>query len=180
VFPWDGYANERRFRAAWDAVKIVREVRYSLFTFGETDLPYYLILSGAKEDQAVSITQGDVKVTRPMIITPDSAQPEFQDFFEDSDDENLAQFVMARTASFSNLKLRNQAGAPRVVTDSVEEAIAKLSRKLDDEDEDRMAILTAPAPLAGFAVLKYASERIMQSAPENIQELREKGFLPWN
>jgi hypothetical protein len=177
VFPMDGFANERRFRAAWDAVKIVRGVRYSLFTFGETDLPYYLILSGAKDDQAVSVTQGDVKITRPMIITPDSARPEFEDFFEDSDDENLAQFVMARTASFSNLKLRNHAGTKRLVSDSVEETIASLTRKLDTEDEDRVAILTAPAALAGFAVLRYASERIMQSAPDNIQELREKGFL---
>ncbi len=178
MFPMDGFANERRFRAAWEAVKIIRGVRYSLFTFGETDLPYYLILSGLKEDQAVSVTQGDVKITRPMIITPDRYMPEFEDFFEDADDENLAQFIMARTASFSNLKFRNQTGSKRLVSDSVEETAAKLNRKLDDEDEDRVAILTAPAALAGFAVLRYASERIMQSAPDNIQELREKGFLP--
>jgi hypothetical protein len=178
VFPLDGFANERRFRAAWESVKIVRGVRYSLFTFGETDLPYYLILSGTKDDHAVSVTKGDVKITRPIILTPDNALPEFEDFFENSDDENLAQFVMARTASFSNLRLRNHVGTKRLVSDSVEETIAKLTKKLDSEDEDRVAILTAPLPLAGFAVLRYASERIMQSAPENIQELREKGFLP--
>ena len=32
--------------------------------------------------------------------------------------------------------------------------------------------------LAGFAVFRYAAERVMKSAPENIQELRERGFLP--
>ena len=178
MFPMDGFANERRFRAAWEAVKIVRGVRYSLFTFGETDLPYYLVLSGPKEDQAISIVRGNVKITRPMIITPDNDHPEFEDFFEDSDDQDLAQFVMARTASFSNLKLRNHAGTKRFVSDSVEESIAKLTQQLDTEEEDRVAVLTAPAPLAGFAVLRYASERIMQSVPDNIQELREKGFLP--
>ena len=179
MFSLDGFGNERRFRAAWESVRIVRDVHYSLFTFGASDLPYYLILSGEEEDQAVSVTQGEVKITRPMIITPDNARPEFEDFFEDSDDEDLAQFIMARTASFSNLKFRNQTGAKRIVSDSVEETVAKLSQKLDSEEEDRVAILTAPAPLAGFAVLKYASERIMQSAPGNIQELREKGFLPF-
>lgn len=178
VFSFDNYSNEQRFRQAWEAVKIVRGVRYSLFTFGETDLPYYLILTGLNEDRAVSVTQGDVKITRPMILTPDSFQPEFEDFFEDTDDENLAQFVLARSASFSNLRLKNQSSSKRVVSDSVEETIAKLSKKLDREDEDRVAILTAPAALAGFAVLRYASERVLQSMPENIQELREKGFLP--
>ena len=178
MFPLDGFANERRFRASWDAVKIVRGVRYSLFTFGETDLPYFLILSGPKDDQAISVVRGNVKITRPMIITPDSDHPEFQDFFEDAEDNDLAQFVMARTASFSNLKLRNHSGDKRVVSDSVEELIAKVTKQLDSDDEDRVAILTAPASLAGFAVLRYASERIMQSVPDNIQELREKGFLP--
>ena len=177
MFPLDGFANERRFRASWDAVKIVRGVRYSLFTFGETDLPYFLILSGPKDDQAISVVRGNVKITRPMIITPDSDHPEFQDFFEDAEDNDLAQFVMARTASFSNLKLRNHSGDKRVVSDSVEELIAKVTKQLDSDDEDRVAILTAPASLAGFAVLRYASERIMQSVPDNIQELREKGFL---
>jgi hypothetical protein len=178
VFPMDSFSNERRFLAAWEAVTIVRGVRYSLFTFGETDLPYFLILSGPKEDQAISIVRGNVKIARPMIITPDNARPEFEDFFEDSDDQDLAQFILARTASFSNLKLRNQTGTKQFVSDSIEESIDKLSRQLDLEEEDRVAILTAPAPLAGFAVLRYASERIMQSVPDNIQQLREKGFLP--
>ena len=108
VFPVDGFGNERRFRAAWDAVEIVRPVRYSLFTFGASDLPYFLVLSGSGTDKTVSITKGEVKITRPLIITPDNAQPEFQDFFEDADDEDLAQFILARSASFSNLKLQNQ------------------------------------------------------------------------
>jgi hypothetical protein len=178
VFPFDGLGNERRFRAAWEAVEIARPVHYSLFTFGATDLPYFLVLSGLGADKTVSITRGEVKITRPMIITPDNARPEFQDFFEDDDDESLAQFILARSASFSHLKLHNQAGPKRIVSDSVEEAVAKLNRQLDTDDEDRIAILTAPQSLAGFAVLRYASERIMQSAPDNIQELRERGFLP--
>ena len=53
-----------------------------------------------------------------------------------------------------------------------------LHRRLDDEEEDRVAILTAPQNLAGIAVLRYAAERVLKSAPDNIQELRERGFLP--
>jgi hypothetical protein len=178
VFPFDGFEDERRFRAAMDAVQIVRNVHYSLFTFGHSDLPYLLVLSGMGEDRTVSVTKGEVKIHRPMIITPDNARPEFQNFFEDDDDTGLAQFILARSASFSHLKLQNQSGPKRIVSDSVEEVVARLNQQLDDEDEDRVAILTAPAMLAGFAILRYASERIVQSAPGNIQELREKGFLP--
>jgi len=178
VFPFDQFENEQRFRAAWDSVEIVRPVRYSLFTFGATDLEYFLVLSGLGEDKSVSVTRGEVQVTRAKIITPDNIQPEFQNFFEESEDQELAQFMLARSARFSNLKLHNQSGPRRIVSDSVEEIVDQLNRQLDNEDEDRVAILTAPKPLAGFAVLRYATDRILQSAPENIQELREHGFLP--
>jgi hypothetical protein len=56
--------------------------------------------------------------------------------------------------------------------------VDKLNRQLDDEEEDRVAILTAPARLGRVAVLRYATEQVMRSAPENVQELRERGFLP--
>ena len=130
------------------------------------------------DSELVSIRRGEIKIARPMIITPQNARPEFQNFFEDEDGEQLAHFLLARTAAFSNLKLSNHSGSERIVSDSVDEVVAQLNRQLDREEEDRVAILVAPEKLAGVALLKYAAERISQSAPENLQELREKGFLP--
>ena len=173
---FEDYDQEQMFRQAWEAVKIVRPVTYSLFTFGESVLPYYLVCEDA--EAAVSITQGEVRIKRPMIITPDSARPEFQNFFDSPEEEGVVQFLLARSAQFSNLKFVNQRSAKRLVADSMQAAVDKLNRKLDAEDEDRIAILTAPSRLAGVAVLRYASERVWESAPDNIQELRERGFLP--
>ena len=72
----------------------------------------------------------------------------------------------------------NISGPARVVSDNVEEAVARLNHRLDNQEEDHIAILTAPPELAGVAVLRYAAERVWQSAPDNVQELRERGFLP--
>lgn len=176
--PSDDRNAEARFRAGWDAVGIARPVHYSLFTFGESDLPYFLVLQPSSAGHPVAIVRGEVKITRPLIVTPDNAEPELRDFFEDLADEQLARFLLARTASFSHLRLQNQSGPKRIVSDSVEEAVDRLNRQLDAEDEDRVAILTAPEHLSGLAVLRYATERVLQSAPDNITELREKGFLP--
>jgi len=187
--PWGSYLGrlttrmrsfdaEERFRSAWQAVRIERPVRYTLFTFGESELEYFLVEDSEQPREPVSITRGEVRVTRPRIITPETDRPEFSGFFDDPEFAGMASFLMARTAAFSNLKLENQHGAAQIVSDSIDEVVHKLNRQLDDEDEDRVAILTAPQGLAGLAVLRYATERIMQSAPENIQELRERGFLP--
>jgi hypothetical protein len=174
----DEHEQERRFRTAWEAVSIRRAVPYSLFTFGESVLPYFLVLEAARAGQPVSLTRGEVRITRPTIITPGDARPEFRNFFEDGRDEQTAQFLLARTAGFSHLKLNNESAPARLLSDSVDEIVNRLSRQLDDEEEDGTAILSAPAPFAGVALLRYAAERVWQSAPDNIQELRERGFLP--
>ena len=176
--PFDEYDQEQHFRAAWNAITIERPVLSSLFTFGESVLPYFLILNAAKQGDPVSITKGEVKVDRPTIITPDTSRPEFRNFFENSDDEGYVQFLLARTAAFSHLNFDNRSGPARVVSDSVQEAVARLNRQLDAEDEEDVAILSAPQELAGMAVLRYAAERVMASGPDNLQELRERGFLP--
>lgn len=175
---FDDFEREQRFRKLWDAVRIERPVHYTLFTFGESDLPYYLVCGASEEGGTVSITSGEVQITRPSIITPDTARPEFRNFFEDSEGEAVVDFLLARTAAFSHIKFDNRSGPSRIVSDSVEEAVARLNRQLDDEEEDRVAILSAPSGLGGIAVLRYAIERVWASAPENVQELRERGFLP--
>jgi len=172
------YEQEQKFREAWEAVEIVRSVEYGLFTFGESELPYVLICGAKRSGETVSITQGEVRITRPRIITPDSDHPVFQNFFENAADQGYIDFLLSRSAAFSNLKLHNARGAERITSDSVQEAADRFNRKFDAEDEDRIAILTAPPDLGGVAVLRYTSERVWNSAPDNIQDLRERGFLP--
>lgn len=172
------FEQQQRFQQAWAAVQIVRPVHYSLFTFGESELPYFLVCDARQPSSPVSITRGEVRVTRPLIFTPDNVRPEFRNFFEEGEEGTVADFIMARTAAFAHLKFENQHGPARIVTDNVEEAVARLNRQLDDEEEDRVAILCAPEMLARFAVFRYAAERVMQSTPDNVRELRERGFLP--
>ena len=173
------FDEELWFRRTWDSVRVARASEVGLFTFGDSELPYYLVCGPGKAGGMVKVRQGEVRIAKPLILTPDNMQPEFRDFFEEHEDESIVQFMLARRASlFSNLKLTNLAGPVKLVSDSVEEVVARLNRQLDDEEEDRVAILTAPAALAGVAVLRYATERVMASAAGNIQELRERGFLP--
>ncbi len=141
-------------------------------------MPYYLVVDSEKPREPVTISQGEVKITRPLIITPENAGAQFQNFFDEGEEyEGIVDFLMTRSAAFRNLQLANHQTASRIVSDSVDEAVHKLNRQLDSEEEDRIAVLTAPYGLGGVAVLKYAADRVFQSAESNIQELRERGFL---
>jgi hypothetical protein len=171
------YEQEQHFHQLWNAVSIERPVHYSLFTFGDSELPYFLVTPSGK-DNLVAIRRGTITISRARIITPENMRPEFRDFFDDASDQGIIEFLMARSAAFSNLKLTNQHGSERIVTDTIAEAVDRLNDQLDAEEEDRTAILTAPEGLGGVALLKYASERVASSAHDNVQELRERGFLP--
>ena len=175
---FEEFEHQRQFHEAWSAVKIARPVHYSLFTFGESCLPYFLVCGKPAGETPVSITKGEVRVQRPLIITRENTDPEFHNFFESTEQRGVAEFLLARTAHFSNLKFDNQRGGKRIVHDHVESVVAGLNRQLDDQEEDRIAVLIAPTNLGGVALLRYVAERVWQSGPENIQELRERGFLP--
>ena len=47
----------------------------------------------------------------------------------------------------------------------------KINRKLDADEEDRIAILTAPENLAGIAILRYATERVFHELSISRQQL---------
>ena len=138
-------------------------VQYTLFTFGESELQYILVVDSEQPRQPVSVMRGEVKITRPVIITPNNASPDFEHFFEDGDEySGMIDFLMMRSAAFRHLQLSNLQKRPELMSDSVEEIVAKLNKKLDSLDEDRVAVLTAPHGLGGVAVLKYAADRVMQ------------------
>src|SRR5260370_14466263 len=98
------FEERRRFQQAWEAVRIARPVHYSLFTFGESELPYFLVCEARQASETVTITRGDVRITRPLIITPDNVHPELRNFFENAEEGMLADFIMTRTAALSHLR----------------------------------------------------------------------------
>ncbi|WP_437201784.1 hypothetical protein [Planctomicrobium sp. SH664] len=172
------FEQEQHFRSLWNSVAIVRTIPYTLFTFGESDLPYYLIVEAERPREPVTVSQGSVKITRPLIVTPHQGEPELRNFFEDERFSGMFSLLMARSAAFKHLRIENQSRQSELVSDSVDEIVARLKTKLDNEEEDRVAILTAPAGLGPLAVLRYTTERILESAPGNLQELKERGLLP--
>jgi hypothetical protein len=172
------FEDEMRFHELWESVRLERPVHYNLFTFGDTVLPYYFVGTPTEENEMVSLVKGEVRVARPMIITPDTARPEFQNFFDEQGDQGMIDFLLSRSAAFSHLKFENNSRSEKFLSDQAEEVVSKLNKQLDSEEEEETAILSAIKPLAGIALLKYTADRVLSSAPGNVQELRERGFLP--
>ncbi|MEM1061622.1 MAG: hypothetical protein AAGJ97_04750 [Planctomycetota bacterium] len=165
-----------RFREQWDAVRIVRNVPYTLFTFGDTDLPYALVLEPDDDSADAGLVRGQITISRPKIITPGPDRPEFDGFFDE--DDAAATLMMARGVKIPRLRFANTSRDEESVGSDVETLLARVVDRLEDEDEDRVAVLSAPRPLAGTALVRYAVEKAIESTPGNIGDLRDRGLLP--
>ena len=186
----DAFDPAAALNAMFRRVEVVRGPRTTLFTFGDSELDYYLVIDAETAGEPVTVVRGEVRVSRPTLIRPDS-RPELSGFFDDeeggfteSDGEawkggsDAVAFMLSRTAAFQHLNIANRAGRREIRSDSIEEVVDALTRRLDLEDEDTVGVLTAPAGLGPIAVLKFATEQIARSAPGNVRELQEKGLLP--
>lgn len=165
-----------RFRERWEAVRIVRNVPYTLFTFGDTDLPYALVLEPDDPAAPAGLVRGQITISRPQIITPGGDGPDFEGFFED--DDAAATLLMARGVQIPRMRFANAARTEESAGADAETLIARVLGRLEEEDEDRIAVLAAPRGSAGTALIRYAVEKAAESTPENIGDLRDRGLLP--
>lgn len=177
IMDFSEFNLEEQLRKLWFSTRIARDVSYTLFTFGNSDLPYYLVEDAKVDGGLVQLHEGRVSVSRPRIITPFADEPAFDGFFDDDQQQQMFKVLLSRTAEFSRMSFSNKQGSATAQSDSVDEVVGRLNKRLDAEEEDRVAILTAPFGLGGVAILRYTVERVLRSAPDNIQELRERGFL---
>ncbi|MEM9703737.1 MAG: hypothetical protein AAF907_14960, partial [Planctomycetota bacterium] len=109
--------------------------------------------------------------------SPSGGNPWDDAMGDDEDGERVVRFLMSRGVKFGDLKLGHRRRKRSAVTQSPERVVEQLKSEILDED-DRTAILVAPHGLGGVALVRYAAECIMESAPGNIGEMRERGFLP--
>lgn len=180
--PLDPMAGQRQLAALMARIRLARPVTRSLFTFGHSVIPYYLVFEPGRDGQSV-MQFGEVKVSKPTILTP-SRDPEFFGLFEQLAEESGAdladyvQFALQRTAAFDRLKVENEFSQPTKPGGGVEEVLDRINARLDDEEDEDTSVLVCPRGLGPLAVLKLTGDRIQRSAADNVQELRERGFLP--
>lgn len=180
--PLEPFEAERQFQRLMDRIKLARGVSRTLFTFGDSEIPYLLVFPPGDDGQA-EVRPGRVKVSRPTILTP-SSEPEFFGLFEEMADEagvdlsDFVQFALRRTAAFERLKVENESQLPSKPGGGVAEVVDRLNAKLDNEDDEDTSILIAPRGLGALAVLKLTGDRIQKSSEANVNDLRLRGFLP--
>ena len=164
-----------QFEYAWKNTKIIRHVERSLFTFGDSTLPYYIVAEAILNKNHTVVREGEVVVKRPMVYTPYADSPVFEGFGDK--EKESAFFIIQRLAYIPPYKYQNDSKHIYVSPSPLDEAVQKLNQRLDSEDNRLVAIIKGAAEMWEVSVMRYAIERMVKSMPSNITELKEKGFL---
>ena len=97
-------------KASYETTHIIRERKYSLYTFGDTRLPYYFVSRSELDSKDTVVREGNVVVEKPQILLP-GTMGVFEGFEFDEDmgvDENDVQHLLiARKILLPSLKYTN-------------------------------------------------------------------------
>ncbi len=174
--------DDQRIREAVRRTEILRAPRQSLFTFGTTNIYYYLVTEPVYSDLINNVTEtvvreGRVIAERPRIITPyylsslEGFSPDARRYFD--------ALVKAHGPDAPGLlyTYRNEPRELNIVSDSLPSVVEKLNARIDQRGDPLAAIIKGQDELWDIALIKFIFEMTTSSLQDNLTQMGERGLL---
>ncbi len=174
--------EDEKIRNAVENTEILRTPRQGLYTFGTTNIYYYLVTepaySGLIGDATETvIREGRVRAERPRIVTPHYLYG--LDGFSDDARRYFEQLIEAHGPNMPGLlyTYRNEPGEMNIVSDHWRSVVEKLNARIDDKGDPLAAIIKGTDELWDVALMKFIFELTRRSLSGNVGQLNAKGLL---
>ena len=161
---------EDAFKMAQADTRFIKVRKNLLYTFGATRLPYVCLSQAADNADQIMVRRGEVMADRPQISVPEEifSFEGFDQAKENTGDEFAV--ILARRISMPPSKYVNKTGAVMRERGPLSEAIERVIRRLESDNDVRTGVISAPEPVWGLSVLLYVGSQVARSAPSNVQE----------
>ena len=174
---------DKRIEQAVRNTEIIRTPKQNLYTFGTTNIYYYLlteptyseIMDGVSE---TVIREGRVIAERPKIVTPyylsnlEGFSTEARRYFQALIEEFGERSIQGLAYSY-----RNEPKELNIVSDSMRSVVDKLNEKIDRQEDKLAAIIKGEDTLWDVSLMKFIFEITRKSAPHNYRQLETRGLL---
>ena len=174
--------DDKRIRDAVKHTEILRAPKQSLYTFGTTNIYYYLVTEPTYSELVKDITEtvireGRVIAERPRIVTPyylaglEGFSTEARRYFE----------ALARERG-SNIHglfytYKNEPKDLTIVSDNLLSVVDKLNVEIDRRGDPLAAIIKGEDALWDVSLMKFIYEVTRSSLQDNIRQLGSRGLL---
>jgi hypothetical protein len=172
--------EEERLAQAVSSTHVLRKPKQALATFGVTNINYYLLTrpSYATDEKTETVVRmGHVIANRPRIVTPyylsqlDGFSADARRYFE-----NLVEKHGADALGIY-YTYRNEPGNTDIVSNSIDDVLAKINAEIDAKDEPLAAIIRGEDTLWDVSLMKFIFEMTGDSLGGNLAELQSRGLL---
>lgn len=161
---------EDAFKLAQDDTRFVKVRKNLLYTFGATRLPYICLSESLDRDEWITVRTGEVLADKPQIALPGEYFA-FEGFEEaDSSENGDLAVTLARRISMPPSKYVNKSGGARHEQGSLPEVLERVVLRLENDNDTRTGVITAPEQVWGLSVLLYVGSQVARSAQSNVQE----------
>ncbi len=174
--------DDQRIRHAVKHTEILRAPKQSLYTFGTTNIYYYLVTEPAYSELVKNITEtvvreGRVIAERPRIVTPyylsglEGFSSEAKRYFEALSEEHGPNIG----GLFYTYK--NEPKELTIVSDSLLAVVDKLNAEIDKRGDPLAAIIKGEDELWDVSLMKFIYEVTRSSLPDNLRQMGSRGLL---
>ncbi len=174
--------DDQRIRYAVKHTEILRAPKQSLYTFGTTNIYYYLVTEPAyseliKNTTETVVREGRVIAEKPRIVTPyylsrlEGFSAEARRFFEAA----MREHGPSIPGLFYTYK--NEPKELSIVSDSLLSVVDKLNAEIDKRGDPLTAIIKGEDELWDISLMKFIYEMTRSSLPDNLRQLGNRGLL---
>ncbi|MBI4303508.1 MAG: hypothetical protein HY665_04135 [Chloroflexi bacterium] len=174
--------DDEKIRHAVKQTEILRAPKQSLYTFGTTNIYYYLVTEPAYSEiipgtAETVVREGRVVAQKPQIVTPfylsrlEGFSSEAKKYFE--------ALVREFGANMPGLlyTYKNEPKELNVVSNKLLEVVDKLNADIDKRGDPLVAIIKGPDELWDVSLLKFIHELTRGSLQDNLTQLGNRGLL---
>jgi hypothetical protein len=174
--------DDERIRYAVLNTEILRAPRQSLYTFGTTNITYYLVTRPAYADphdevRETVVREGRVLAEKPRIVTPvylsrlEGFGAEAKRYFE-----SLAREYGAHTAGVF-YTYKNEPREMNIVSDDLPSVVEKINARIDERKDNLAAIIRGEDVLWDVSLIKFIFDLTRRSVGDNVSQMGKRGLL---
>jgi len=174
--------DDEKIRQAVEHTEILRAPKQSLFTFGTTNIYYYLLTEPAYTELINNITETVIREGRVIAERPKIVTPYYLSSLEGFSADARRYFDALTRAYGSNVpgllySYRNEPKELNIVSDNMLAVVDKLNATIDKRGDPLAAIIKGQDELWDISIMKFIYELTSSSLKDNVRQMGARGLL---
>ena len=174
--------DDEKIRQAVEHTEILRAPKQSLFTFGTTNIYYYLLTEPAYAELINNITETVIREGRVIAERPKIVTPYYLSSLEGFSADARRYFDALARAYGSNVpgllySYRNEPKELNIVSDNLLSVVDKLNAVIDKRGDPLAAIIKGQDEFWDISIIKFIFELTSSSLRDNVSQMGARGLF---